>query len=259
MKLEPENQVMVTRAPLTLIDEEKAVVKLENGTLWCYITEGENRVGIAFLGNCSYAVDAIAETSRGAVGQSYTGQLQGVQIFLGNSTVEEISKPPLDLDLQKYGFDSSHGFVQSVITRIDKVHDKRESKFQEDDSKEKNILLGNNGNEDIILVPQEDGLIFIQGKTVYVLNDDKLVSVEGKRIAISSGKGEEIMIDKDGIHGLDLPDVDEIVRTAMKSAMKGVSAGLKGVGKSIRHIEKRKHRFSSSRDDVDDLDWDDEE
>ncbi|MBD3406072.1 MAG: hypothetical protein GF411_08110 [Candidatus Lokiarchaeota archaeon] len=259
MRLEPEDIVMVTRAPMTLVDTEKSIVRLENGALWCYVTDGRNRVGIAFQGKSSYAVDAIGVTSRGAVGQSYSGTLEGIQIFLGSTIIEDISKPPLDPDFQGHGFDSPHGFVQSVIKRIDTIQGEKESHSHWDESDESNILLGNNGEHDIILIPRNDGLVYIHGKTVFVLNDEKLVSVEGKRVVISGDRGEEIIIDKDGIHGLDIPDVGQIVQTAMTGAMRDLGVGMKDLGKSIRHVKKSEISLKPDYDDVDDLDWDDDE
>ena len=62
MKLVVDDKIMKTRDEFKLIDSEKALVTVRPGTLWAFVKQGDDNVGIAFHGSAKFAIDAIVET-----------------------------------------------------------------------------------------------------------------------------------------------------------------------------------------------------
>ncbi len=247
----PDSTVMVTTQEIEIISHEKAYVRLEAGCVWSYLLEDGARIGVAFSGPSRFAVDAIAETKIGAIGESVTGTLVGVQLFIGPSSLENISKSADNSDLQNQEYNNADAFTKAVDSTIENLVNNKDTKTRFDIKKETWIFFGKDSSEKKILLvlSEKKGLVFIYGKLVHVVGDDNLVSVSKSRVVVSNSDGKQLIVNKDGIIGLDsCVDIGPIVTRSVAGVMKGL--------KSLKSIKYGMSAFPAFSD-LDSFDWDD--
>ena len=252
-KLIPDDNVMVTTEDLDLISHEKALVKMDAGCVWVYLLEEGVRVGAAFVGPSRYAVDAIAETKLGAMGESVSGALEGIQLYIGVVPLEAISKSADDSSLQQRGFHDRKSFLAEIESTIKDQLNGDRSQVKVDQKEKSQILFGRDIEKVklILILSQKKGLVFTHGKQVFVLGDDNMVSVSKSGVAITDKHGKHIVVGKGGIHGIDsFVDIGPIITESVTNAMKS----LKGL-KSLKSMKQSMKGFPY--DNVDDFDWDD--
>ncbi|MFX1483568.1 MAG: hypothetical protein ACFFCP_10295 [Promethearchaeota archaeon] len=254
-RFSPDNNVMVTTQEIDIVSNERAYVRMEPGCVWVYLLEDGVRVGVAFSGPSRFAVDAIAETKMGAMGESVTGTLGGVQLYIGSTSLENISKSADISDLQNQEYSNSDDFISEVESTIEDIVNGKDTETRIDTKKDTWIFFGRDSEKKKILLVLSDtkGLVFIYEKMVYVIGDDNLVSVSKSGVVVSDSDGKQIIVGKDGIQGLDnFLDIGPIVTRSVSSALKG----LKGL-KSLKSMNRSMGGFPYSWDNVDDFDWDD--
>jgi hypothetical protein len=254
-KITPDGNVMVTTQEIDIISHDKAYVRMSAGCVWAYLLQDGVRVGVAFAGPSRFAVDAIAETDMGAMGESITGDLSGVQLFIGATSLENISKNAESSDTQTQGFHDTGSFVQAIETTINDHLNGDNKKTKIDKKKDSKIFFGVDTNKKklLIVLSDEKGLVFTYGKSVFVLGDDNLVSVSKSGVVVSSKEGRQIIVGKGGIIGTDnFLDIGPIVTKSVTSAMRG----LKGL-KSLKSMKHSFRGFPYAWDNVDDFDWED--
>ena len=252
-KFTPDSNVMVTTQEIEIISHEKAYVRLDVGCVWSYLLEDGKRIGVAFSGPSRFAVDAIAETKMGAMGESVTGALVGVQLFIGSTSLENISKNADISDLQNHEYSNTDAFIRAVESTIEDFVNGKDTKTKFDRKKESWIFFGKDSSEKkvLLVLSSKKGLVFIHDKLVHVVGDDNLVSVSKSGVFVSNSDGKQLIVNKDGIVGLDSHvDIGPIVTRSVAGAMKGLK-GLKSM-KSLRHYSR-----SSPYESVDDFDWED--
>jgi len=253
MTITTDNKVHVTNQDHKVLDHKKAYVLLEENSPWCYLLDNGKRVGIAFGGESSYAVDAIIETEDGAMGESTTGALSGIQILLGSDGLQHISRDSSHNDFPIASYDSAEGFLEQATARI---------RFSINGGKSDISLKGglvflgkSDQHKEITLVAENDKLVFVRDEQVSVLSDDKLVHVTDSGVEIG-GKGRRTLrVGPSGISGIPgLANIGPQISQAVTSAMSNLKH-LKSL-KGLRHtMKKMPHAF----DDVDDFDWEDDE
>ncbi len=246
---------MVTTQEIDIISHEKAYVRMSEGCIWVYLLQDGVRVGVAFAGPSRFAVDAIAETDMGAMGESITGDLSGVQLFIGPSSLENISRSAESSDTKKQGFQDSEAFTKEIESTIHEHLNGENKKTKIDSKKDSKIFFGTDSNKKklLLVLNEEKGLVFTYGKSVFVLDDDNLVSVSKSGVVVSSKEGKQIIVGKGGVSGLDnFLDIGPIITESVTSAMKSLK-GLKSL-KSMKHSMKG---FPYAWDNVDDFDWED--
>ncbi len=254
-RITPDSNVMVTTQEINILSHEKAYVRMSAGCVWAYLLQDGVRVGVAFAGPSRFAVDAIAETDMGAMGESITGDLSGVQLFIGATSLENISKNAESANTQEQGFHDAGSFVQAIETTIHDHLNGDNKKTRIDDKKDSKIFFGTDSNNKKILLvlSKEKGLVFTYGKSVFVLGDDNLVSVSKSGVVVSNKDGRQIIVGKGGIVGMDnFLDIGPIITKSVGSAMKG----LKGL-KSLKSMKHSMRGFPYAWDNVDDFDWED--
>jgi hypothetical protein len=252
----PDSDVMVTTQEIEIISHEKAYVRMDAGCVWSYLLEDGVRVGVAFSGPSKFAVDAIAETKMGAMGESVTGSLVGVQLFFGATSLENISKNADISDLQNQEFNSSDAFTKSIESTIEDLMDSKDTRTKFDSKKEAWIFFGKDTSEKkvLLVLSEKKGLVFIYGKLVHVVSEDNLVSVSEAGLVVSNPDGKQLIVNRDGVVGLDsYVDIGPIVTQSVAGAMRG----LKGL-KSLKSMKSMHHyRRGPPYESVDDFDWDD--
>jgi len=251
--LTPDTNVMVVAQEYDIISHDKAFVKMEAGCVWVYLLEDEKRVGIAYAGPSRFAVDAIAETARGAMGESVADALEGITLFIGSTSLENISKSAENTDFQKNGFSGTTAFTEAIDSTLkDRIHgDDTKTKF---DTKENSKILFGFDTEKtriLLVLGENKGLVFTHGKLVYVLSDDNMVSVSKSGVVITQRDGKHLIVGKGGISGLDsYVDIGPIVTRSVAGAMRGLK-GLKRMKPMMRSVS------SYPYENVDDFDWKD--
>ena len=253
-RLVPDRNVMVTTEEHDIISHEKAYVRMEAGCVWVYLLDDGARVGLAFVGPSRFAVDAIAETDVGAMGESVVGTLDGVQFYIGNHALEEFSGPATSTHLGALGFNSPESLVSAVKAAIEDQLNGDKHKTKIDKKQKSRIFLGRDlGKKSVVLVIDDKGLVFTHGRTAFVLGDDNMVSVSKSGVAITNRDGKNLIVGKGGIVGLDnFLDIGPIVTRSVSDAMKG----LKSL-KSMKSMKRSMRGFPYAWDDVDDFDWED--
>ncbi len=263
MKLVVDDRIKKTREEFKLIDSEKALVTIRPETLWAFVKQGEDNVGVAFHGSAKFAIDAIVETESGAYGEAISGELDGIQLYLGAHEFERVSEEAADSDLDNYGYPSNFAFRNAAEEKLD--FNSKTHKDKIDIRGDGGILIGDDKHDTkIVLVASHDNTVFTYGKRVFVLNDDKMVSVTKDRIAIGGGGKRTIVIDEDGLQGLEeLKNLGPTIGRAVSSAMRGISQATRHIGRDLRSIDDT-HRYHRPRyskygtwDNVDEFDWDD--
>ncbi|MFW9798299.1 MAG: hypothetical protein ACFFE2_14770 [Candidatus Thorarchaeota archaeon] len=251
----PDSNVMVTTQDIDIISHEKAYVRMSAGCVWAYLLQDGVRVGVAFAGPSRFAVDAIAETDMGAMGESITGDLAGVQLFIGATSLENISKNAERSDTQSQGYQDSEGFTRAIAATIEEHINGDNKKTKIDSKKDSKIFFGTDSNTKklLLVLSAEKGLVFTYNKTVFVLGDDNLVSVSKSGVVVSNKQGRQIIVGKSGVVGLDnFLDIGPIITQSVTSAMRG----LKGL-KSLKSMKHTMRGFPYAWDNVDDFDWED--
>lgn len=251
--IRPDTTVMVITEEHEIISHEKAFVKMEAGCVWVYLLENDKRVGIAYAGPSRFAVDAIAETDLGAMGESVTDTLEGIKLFIGSSSLENISRSAEIANLQNTGFNDTTAFTQAIETTM-KDHFTGENKQTQIDNKDDaKIFFGTDSEKTKVLLVLSDSkkLVFTYGKLVYVLGDDNMVSVSKSGVVITNSDGKQLIVSKGGIRGLDsYVDIGPLVTKSVAGAMKGLK-GMKAMKPMMRTVSNYPY------ENVDDFDWTD--
>ncbi|MDF1539941.1 MAG: hypothetical protein P1Q69_13675 [Candidatus Thorarchaeota archaeon] len=260
MKLTVNENMMKTLEEYKIIDSEKAVITFEPGTIWSYIKQGTDNVGVALLGQGKFAVDAIVETESGAYGEAHSGELDGIQFYLGAHEIEKISKEASDSDLTSLGYASNIALRNAMESKLDL--DKKNHTGKIDIRGDGGIFLGEDTHDTkLVLVASRDSTVFTYGKKVFVLNDKNMVYVTKDRVSIGGDGKRTIIVDKDGISGIpELEDLGESIGRAVSSAMEGISRVTRELSRgSFSSHGHRRHGQSSYQawDNVDEFDWDD--
>lgn len=249
----PDTNVMVATQEYDIISHEKAFVKMEAGCVWTYLLDDEKRVGIAYAGPSRFAVDAIAETDRGAMGESVVDTLEGISLFIGSSSLENLSKKAENSDLQITGFNDTSAFTQAIEASLKDHFHSENSQTKIDNKRDARIFFGTDSQQTkvLLVLSEEKGLVFTHGKLVYVIGDDNMVSVSKSGVVITNRDGKQLIVGKGGISGLDsCMDIGPMVTRSVAGAMRGLK-GLKSLKPMMRTVS------SYPYENVDDFDWKD--
>jgi hypothetical protein len=255
-----DEQVMKLQDEHSLVDTERAIVKLDSGVIWAYLKQEDKTIGIAFHGQARITVDAIVETEYGASGESISADLEGIQLYFGLPELEEKSTAATQDDLTHLGYPNTQSLQLEVERKLkgDKANGK--TRFDVDD--DAGILIGEDSSKKkLVLVAKESSTIFTYDDQVFVLGKDNMVSVNDSRISIGGPHKKSVIIDEDGILGLEgLQDVGPAISRAVSSIIRTIPKVTRQVVKDPRIPDRRlHHRYGHgyAYDNVDEFDWDD--
>lgn len=260
MSVKIEEQAMKLREEYSLMDYDKVIVTLRPGVVWSYLKQDEQIVGIAFHGSARFAVDAIVETEYGATGTSVAAELKDVQLYFGATHIDRDSENARESDLERLGYSSFEEFRSSVADKLKGMnHDQKNKINIEGDT---GILIGNDEfDKKVLLVAKDDSTVFTYEKKVYVVGGKNMVSVDGNRISIGGPDKRDIIIDKDGIRGLEeLDRIGPAISRAVSSLTRSIPKMTKDISKSFKIHSHHTHPHHDSfgvYDNVDEFDWPD--
>jgi hypothetical protein len=179
----------------TLFKNDRCIVTAHKDTLALPIVIDEETEGYVFHGAGKLLLDAVIETSRGAIGKPIDRDLK--ELFLMFGGAKEI-KESLDYadssDLFKLGYENPEAFSERAEELCRSLF-KGKSMRLDLDEKEACIFAFQNLNaKPDILVSKGDKLVYTSRRSVYVFKGDKgvlkrpgevVVSKEGKTIVIN--------------------------------------------------------------------------
>lgn len=169
---------MVTNSRVYLLESEKALIELDTGCVWSKVMTDDLPVGIIFIGPSRVAVDAFTETPDGVVGHTVDTTLNGLQLFLGDSSVlTAVSRDATSNDVQGVGFDSTKSLIEAAQSLIGDMHANKFQKSHTDGS----ILVGQDQSEKRMV------LVVGSGKLVLVYDDATTVLSKGRLVTLNHG------------------------------------------------------------------------
>ena len=262
-----DKTVMITKEEYRIFDHDQAIVTLNAGCIWNFLKKDGDNVGITFAGPSRFAVDAIVETGEGVVGESKSGNLKGIQIYIGNREIYSVSSPLSQGDAESIGYTGSEGYLTAVQERLDEfTTDGKNTKIET--TRDKNpMFFGNDTDEKgIVLIGNNDGFIFTYDDNVSIIGEGSHVSVDKGRISIGGRKGKRIVIDKGRISGLsdeleDLGDelghMGDIISRRVGQALQNSVHSSCGPNRYYRPRARTHAYHGTQYDNVDDFDWKD--
>ncbi|MHA1770959.1 MAG: hypothetical protein ACTSYL_07300 [Candidatus Thorarchaeota archaeon] len=186
MNLQIDESIMVTSRSCQPILAEKAVVELQPGSLWTRVLRDDEVVGIIFAGEAHFAVDAIAETPAGAVGESITDDLEGCQLVLGDLDIVDASREASEDDLHTNGFDTAASFLEKARSILNDAQ-LRKARIPSNHGR---VLIGHTlTNSSLVLVVSKDKLVFVYRDRTFVVTDDTLIEVRKDRLRVYGRHG----------------------------------------------------------------------
>lgn len=189
----------------TLFQNEKCIVKAHVGTLTLPILVDKEVSGYLMIGKGEFTLDAIIETSRGAVGKSLTQNLDRPFLMLGeNKSFLQSLEPASPQDLSNRGFGSVDEFLKTANEAFD--HFAHRPHGHVDVEHDACIFAFATEHDDKwdFLIAKDDKLVYTSRNKVYVSRSNGgsasvgsgeiLVSRKGKTVVIERGN---ILVDRD--------------------------------------------------------------
>ncbi|MGV9170804.1 MAG: hypothetical protein ACOC38_12810, partial [Promethearchaeia archaeon] len=111
-----EDSLAITRRPTTIFSRDDLILSLPGTSLWIRLEERENKLGVLFLDDgLTLLLDAVIETERGAVGDSYELVLCSPVIgIVPSRRLDEVSRIPDASDLRVRGANHLTEFEKRV-------------------------------------------------------------------------------------------------------------------------------------------------
>ncbi len=184
--------------PTDIARSEKALLNVSEGTLYFPIFYRNKEVGGVFIGFGQAIIDAIAETRRGAVGQSHIFDWNGSLLLL---TQDGEWMPPStsqakDKELRRFHIESADDAYQRAQEIFGRFFANNRGWFTDTFIQRQRgwvatILDTQHGKCGIIA--SEDRLVFKKGEVKIVLSGNKLVQSEGRKKVFVAGRAGKIV------------------------------------------------------------------
>jgi hypothetical protein len=201
------NQPQKLTRDTTLLQNEKCIIKAAAGTLTLPILVDNTTCGQLFIGKGQLTLDAIIETTRGAIGKPLIRDLTPDHPFLMLSETKNLKEnlaPATDQDLTSMGYKSTDEFLKTANETFDQFAHKRHSHI--DIEPNAHIFAFANEHERWdFLIAKDDKLVYTSKHKVFVSkNNGESVSL-GQGSILVAKKGKTVVIDRGNI----LVDRDE--------------------------------------------------
>jgi hypothetical protein len=184
--------------PTDIAQSEKALLSVNEGTLYFPIFYQQKEVGGVFIGFGQAIIDAIAETRQGAVGQSHSFYWNGSLLLLsedGEWTPPTTSHPK-EKDLKQFHLESADDAYERAQEIFDRFFVNNRNWFTDTFIQRRRgwvatILDTQYGKCGIIA--SENRLVFKKGDLKIVLSGNKLVQLEGRKKVFIAGRAGKIV------------------------------------------------------------------
>ena len=201
------NQPQKLTNDITLLQNEKCIIKATAGTFTLPILVDNTTSGQLFIGKGQLTLDTIIETTRGAIGKPLVTELTPDHPFLmlgETKSLKESLTPATNQDLTSMGYKSTDEFLKTANVTFDRFAHKRHSHI--DIEPNAHIFAFANEHEKWdFLIAKDDKLVYTSKHKVYVSkNNGESVSL-GQGSILVAKKGKTVVIDRGNI----LVDRDE--------------------------------------------------
>jgi hypothetical protein len=193
------NQPNKLTQDLTLFQNEKCIVKAFAGTLTLPILHDELTRGLVFAGRGQLTLDAIVETSRGAVGKPLIKDLNQPFIMIGKISNFQESLAPADAqDASKAGYASLEEFMAKTTVIFNRFFWHRHTHLDFEEDSRLFAFVGEHDKWDM-LISKGNRLVFTSKDKVYISKDKVQNLVIGPEQVLVAGKGKTVVISNNDI------------------------------------------------------------
>ncbi len=199
--MELGNQPQKLTQDTTLLQNQKCIIKAAAGTLTLPILIDNTASGYLFFGKGEFTLDAIVETSRGAIGKPITRVLSPDQPYLmlgENTTLNQNLASASNQDLTSIGYQSTEEFLKKADSTFDQFAHRRHGHINIREDSHIFAFATEHDKWDM-LVAKRDRLVYTSKHRVYVSRDNgESVSLSPAQILVAK-KGKTVVIDKGNI------------------------------------------------------------
>jgi hypothetical protein len=206
---ELSSEVLRTTQKMTLWKNEKGIVEVNDNTPVIPVKLDEEARGYVFGGKGRLVVDAIVETTKGAIGEPVERDIKRPFLMMGNTeTIQESLKPLEEEDFVNLEIKTKDEFLNKAEDLLDRFFEgssgkHRGSSFNKGDGF---IFAFPNEKDKLdILVCKDSKLVYTsldkvfvskRNKVVLTSHGDVVVSKPGKSIFVSNGECSSVHIHK---------------------------------------------------------------
>ncbi len=184
--------------PTDVARSEKALLNVSEGTLYFPVLQNDIEIGGIFIGAGQVLIDAIIDTSRGAIGKSYEFVWNGSLLLLTNDAKwsPPAVEPVKHKDLKVFLLDSSEE-AQARAKEIFYRFYNENRDFVSDTFISRNrgwiatILDKQRGKSGI--VASDDRLVMKLGDLKVVISGNKLIQKEGRKKIVIAGRAGHVL------------------------------------------------------------------
>jgi hypothetical protein len=204
--MELGNQPQKLTQDITLLQNEKCIIKATAGTLTLPILIDKKTSGNFFIGKGEFTLDAIIETTRGAIGKPIARNLNPNQPYLmlgENTNLNQNLAPATTQDLTNMGYQSTEEFLKTANNTFDQFAHRRHGHINIKENS-RIFAFATEHNTWDILIAKTDKLVYTSKHRVYISRDNGesvslgptqiLVAKKGKTVVIGNGN---ILVDRD--------------------------------------------------------------
>jgi hypothetical protein len=195
------NQPKKLTKDATLLQHEKCIIKVTAGTLTLPILVGNTTCGQLFISKGQLTLDAIIETTQGAIGKPLVNDLTPDHPFLilgETKNLKENLAPATSQDLTSIGYKSTDEFLKTANETFDQFTHNRHDHIDIEPDAHIFAFASEHEKWDFLIV-KDDKLVYTSKNKVYVSkNNGESVSHELGSILVNR-KGKTVVIDKGNI------------------------------------------------------------
>jgi len=199
--MELGNQPQKLTQDTTLLQNQKCIIKATAGTLTLPILVDNTTKGHFFVGKGEFTLDAIVETSRGAIGKPITRNLDPnlPYLMLGeNTTLNQNLAPATNQDPTNLGYQNTDEFLKKANNTFDQFAHRQHGHI-DIDGDSRIFAFATEHNKWDILVAKRDKLVYTSKHRVYVSRDNgQSISLDPAQILVAK-KGKTVVIDNGNI------------------------------------------------------------
>lgn len=182
---------------ITLLQNERCLVKVFKDTLCLPILVDEETVGYVFHGTGQLMIDSIVETKRGAVGKPTVKDLKKPFIMLGNMEKIKGNLASADsTDLNKFGYKGIESFVEIADRLCERLLCKGTHRLPKDVKDTMIFAFADSKDEFDMLVSKGDSLVYTSREKVFVSKGDKNVLKVPEQFVVTK-RGKTVIIAND--------------------------------------------------------------
>ena len=182
-----------------LLQNEKCIIKTAAGTLTLPILVDDSPRGHILTGKGEFTLDAIIETTRGAIGKPITRNLNQPFLMLSeNTTLNQNLAPATTQDLANNGYKNTDEFLKKAHETLDQFTRRRHGRFDVESDAQVFAFATEHDRWDI-LVAKQNKLVYTSKHRVYVSRDNGESVSFGPAQIIVAKKGKTVVIDKGNI------------------------------------------------------------